>query len=307
MRLCSALVVGLELLALNALAVPLQDPTPALSVSALVAYPPDGQLHPGSVALIVVRSSRPVNRVAAEAFDRAVAFWPTGDAREWRAFLGVGLDVRPGLYEIVVNVNEGPASAVTHRMPLTVAAKTFETRRLSVPDRFVNPPASLAERIAREARLLADTFSRVRVERLWRGPFDAPVGGGATSSFGRLTILNGKPGGRHQGADFRAAEGTPVKAPNSGLVVLAGDLYYSGNTVVVDHGYGLFSLLAHLSRMAVTVGSPVARGEVVGESGSTGRVTGPHLHWAVRLGPLSVDPLSLVSAAAAEEADPATP
>jgi murein DD-endopeptidase MepM/ murein hydrolase activator NlpD len=186
-------------------------------------------------------------------------------------------------------------------------ARKFETRRLQVSEQFVNPPASLGERIAREARLLADTFNSVRTERLWRGPFGVPVTGSATSSFGRLTILNGKPGGRHQGADFRAAEGTPVRAPNSGVVVLAEDLYYSGNTVVVDHGYGLFSLLAHLSRMAVPAGSPVARGDVLGVSGSTGRVTGPHLHWAVRLGSLSVDPMSLLNAAAAADSNPTTP
>jgi murein DD-endopeptidase MepM/ murein hydrolase activator NlpD len=130
---------------------------------------------------------------------------------------------------------------------------------------------------------------------LWHGQFDAPVPGTATSSFGRLTITNGKPAGRHQGADFRAATGTPVKAPNAGRVVLAQDLYFAGNTVIIDHGLGVFSLLAHLSRIAVRPGEIVARGDVVGESGATGRVTGPHLHWAVRLGDISVDPIALIS------------
>jgi murein DD-endopeptidase MepM/ murein hydrolase activator NlpD len=111
--------------------------------------------------------------------------------------------------------------------------------------------------------------------------------------------MNGQPRGRHQGADFRAATGTPVLAPNAGRVVLAADLYFSGNTVIIDHGLGMFSLLAHLSRIAVAPGASVARGDLLGESGSTGRVTGPHLHWALRLGDASVDPLAVVAAVAA--------
>jgi murein DD-endopeptidase MepM/ murein hydrolase activator NlpD len=111
-------------------------------------------------------------------------------------------------------------------------------------------------------------------------------------------VLNGKPGSRHQGADFRATTGTPVRAPNAGIVVLASDLYFAGNTVVLDHGCGLVSLFAHLSRMAVETGNRVGRGDLLGEAGATGRVTGPHLHWAMRLHGTSVDPLSLSVAVA---------
>jgi murein DD-endopeptidase MepM/ murein hydrolase activator NlpD len=131
---------------------------------------------------------------------------------------------------------------------------------------------------------------------LWEGPFVAPVPGPSNSAFGRLSVFNGKPGSRHQGADFQANAGTPVIAPNAGVVVLASDLYFSGNTVVVDHGEGLFSLMAHLSRVAVEPGASVGKGDRLGDVGATGRVTGPHLHWAVRLGGVSVDPLSLMAA-----------
>jgi murein DD-endopeptidase MepM/ murein hydrolase activator NlpD len=124
----------------------------------------------------------------------------------------------------------------------------------------------------------------------------APVPGQATSTFGRLSVYNGKPGSRHQGTDFRVASGTPIVAPNAGVIALASDLYFSGNTVVIDHGEGLFSLMAHLSRLAVEVGSTVAKGDRLGDAGATGGVTGPHLHGAVRLREVSVDPLSLVAA-----------
>jgi murein DD-endopeptidase MepM/ murein hydrolase activator NlpD len=176
-----------------------------------------------------------------------------------------------------------------------------------VEPRFVTPPAAERQRIEEERHLLANTFGRATPDRLWRGPFATPVDGAGTSSFGRLTLLNGRPNGRHQGADFRAALGTPVRAPNSGRIVLVADLYFAGTAVVIDHGLGLFSLFAHLERAAVEVGAVVARGDLIGEAGATGRVTGPHLHWAVRLGEISVDPLSVMATTAAmTEPEPAS-
>jgi murein DD-endopeptidase MepM/ murein hydrolase activator NlpD len=107
-------------------------------------------------------------------------------------------------------------------------------------------------------------------------------------------VFNGQSRGSHSGADFLSPAGTPVKAPNAGRVVLARDLYYTGNTVIIDHGLGLFSLLAHLSQIDVKAGDTVAAGDVIGKVGATGRVTGPHLHWTVRDNNARVDPLSLL-------------
>jgi murein DD-endopeptidase MepM/ murein hydrolase activator NlpD len=111
-----------------------------------------------------------------------------------------------------------------------------------------------------------------------------------------LSVLNGVSRGRHQGADFRATTGTPVVAPNAGRIALVADHYFSGRTVVIDHGGGLLSLFAHFSRVAVKTGELVKAGDQLGDAGATGRVTGPHVHWAVRLRGLSVDPLSLMAA-----------
>ena len=192
----------------------------------------------------------------------------------------------------------GPTgAAVATRLALRVQSREFATRRLTVDPRFVDPPIDEGPRIQREQARLDETF-RLLTERLWRGRFVAPVPGRATSSFGRLTVLNAQPRGRHQGADFSAAVGTPVLAPNAGRVALAADVYLSGNTVVLDHGGGLFSLFARLSRTAVAEGAIVATGDRVGDVGATGRVTRPHLHWAVRVGDLSVDPQSLIAALA---------
>ena len=252
-------------------------------------------LQPGSVVLLTVRSSTPLSSLSGQAFGRAVRFWPAAQPLEWRGLVAADLEAKPGTYGVDLAGADARGTPLTGKTRLTVQTKRFETRRLKVDEGFVNPPAAEAERIAREAKQLASLFTQSS-PRTWRGPFVAPVPGEATSSFGRLTVLNGSPRGRHQGADFRAASGTTVLAPNAGRIVLAQDLYFSGNTIVVDHGLGMFSLLAHLSRIDVTTGREVARGDVLGASGATGRVTGPHLHWALRLSEFSVDPLSVIAA-----------
>lgn len=250
-------------------------------------------LSPGSVVLLTVKSSTPMTSLTGQAFGRPVRFWEAG-ALEWQGFVAAALDARPGVYDVDVIGVDAAGIGSSSKKALTVVRKQFETRRLRVDGGFVNPPASEAERIASEAKRLSVLFTQA-TPRAWRGSFQLPVPGTATSSFGRLTVLNGQSRGRHQGADFRAPTGTPVVAPNAGRVVMAEDLYFSGNTVVIDHGLGMFSLLAHLSRIDITAGREVARGERLGVSGATGRVTGPHLHWALRLSEFSVDPLAVVA------------
>jgi murein DD-endopeptidase MepM/ murein hydrolase activator NlpD len=261
---------------------------------ALTATSSSRTLQPGGVVLISVKSAGPaVTTLSGHVFGRPIRFW-TGTPFEWHGLVAADLEAKPGVYHVEMIGATASGAAVTAKTTLTVVRKQFETRRLRVGGEFVNPPVVEAERIASEAKRLAALFSQT-TPRLWRGSFQTPVPGTATSSFGRLTVLNGEPRGRHQGADFRAASGTPVVAPNAGRVVLAEDLYFSGNTIVIDHGLGMFSLLAHLSRIDVAVGDEVARGLALGASGATGRVTGPHLHWALRLSEFSVDPLSVVA------------
>jgi len=153
----------------------------------------------------------------------------------------------------------------------------------------------LLERIREESERLRRIFASVTPERLWRGAFVAPVPGSPSSSFGSRSVLNGQPRSPHSGADFHAPTGTPVKAPNAGKVALAADLYYSGNTVIIDHGFGLYSLFGHLSGFMAKEGEEVPGRKVIGYVGATGRSTGPHLHWAVRLSATRVDPLSLIA------------
>jgi hypothetical protein len=248
-------------------------------------------LQPGELVVLSIVLPQPSDRIHVRAFDREIAAYPDGD-RGWRALVGVDLDVKPGRYRVTVEA--GGAYAPAHH-DLVVVPRTFRTRRLTVNEAFVTPPASEQLRIDREAALLAGVWQAPAAERLWTDPFVRPVPQEANSAFGTRSIFNGKPRNAHGGADFLSPAGTPIHSPNAGRVAVARNLYFSGNTVIVDHGLGLFSMLAHMSAIDVHEGDRVVAGQILGRVGATGRVTGPHLHWAVRASGARVDPLSLLA------------
>lgn len=251
-------------------------------------------LHPGEVVVLNVRIDGPTRSLTGSAFGHELRFFPAGPANVSSALIGVDLTVDPGAHPVTVRA-EGAGGAVDERTyTLEIEPKQFPTRELTVNPSFVDPPAEVIERIQREARQLAAIFPVASADRLWSGGFLRPVPGAATSAFGRRSVFNGQPRSPHSGADFRAAEGTPILAPNDGVVVLAADLYFSGNVVILDHGWGLYSYFAHLSAIDVAEGDPVSQGDTVGKVGATGRVTGPHLHWTVRLNDARVDPVALM-------------
>ena len=262
---------------------------------ALTVSPPATVLHTGDAVLISVEASSPLTALEGEAFGRSASFWAAAGERRWFGLIGIDVDARPGTYDLVVHGTSDRGTAHA-RVSLPVQERRVETRRIRVAERFMNPPQEEAARIAADAQRLAQVFAQSQPTRLWHGPFTPPVPGSSTSGFGRLTVMNNVPRGRHRGVDFRAQEGTPVYAPNAGVVVLAADLYFTGNTVILDHGAGLYSLFAHFSSLAVEEGMQVAGGDLMGKAGATGRVTGPHVHWAVRLKDATIDPLSLISA-----------
>jgi murein DD-endopeptidase MepM/ murein hydrolase activator NlpD len=251
-------------------------------------------IRPGEVLLVTVTAPAADAPITVHAFGRE---WPVYavDAGRWRALVGIDLETRPGRYTIAVTSASGRAAH-----PVDVQRHAFPTRRLTVDPDLVNPPPEMRERIDRETRELNDAWRVSSADRLW-STFVRPVPDEANSAFGTRSFYNGEARSPHAGADFLSPAGRPVKAPAGGRVVLAGNRYFTGNTVVIDHGMGLFSLLAHLSEIDVQTGATVAAADVVGKVGATGRVTGPHLHWTVRLNHTRVDPLSLlfVSGAAA--------
>jgi murein DD-endopeptidase MepM/ murein hydrolase activator NlpD len=250
-------------------------------------------LTPGEMVVLTITppaSVAGINDVTVTAFGRDVGVFRVD--RAWQALVGIDLDVKPGTHPVTIEADGGRFRTT---YDLIVKPRRFPTRRLTVDESFVNPPASERDRIERETKLLNDTWKSPAHERLWTEPFVRPVAEAANSRFGTRSIFNGVPRNPHGGADFLSPSGTPVHAPTAGRIVVARNLYFSGNTIVIDHGLGLFSTLAHLSVMEVREGDRVSAGQLVGRVGATGRVTGPHLHWAIRASGARVDPLGVLA------------
>ena len=164
-------------------------------------------------------------------------------------------------------------------------------------DKYVSPPSQVLERIRTEAALMRSIYAIYTAEWLAEGVFLIPTDDKAVPNFGERRVFNNQPRSPHSGVDISSPLGTTVKASNSGRVVLAHELYYAGNTVVIDHGLGVFTFYCHFSKILVEKGDQVKKGQAIGEVGATGRVTGPHLHWSLRVRGSRVDPFSLLSLA----------
>ena len=178
---------------------------------------------------------------------------------------------------------------------VAVARRRSSSERLRADPDFVTPPDSVAPRVASDRELVRDLHRRSHdVPRLWQEPFRLPRPGPTGDGFGMRRIFNGRLRSRHLGVDFSGRRGDSVVATNRGVVAYAGDLYFSGTTIFLEHGAGLVTAYLHLSRVLVVPGDTVSPGQLIGLVGATGRVTGPHLHWSASYGSLAVDPLSLV-------------
>lgn len=199
-----------------------------------------------------------------------------------------------GPRRLVVRVSATPDSTVLLRRTVRVSNHRFPSTSLKVARRYSRPPDAVRERIERERELVAEALSSTAEEWLWRGRFTWPRPYRVTSPFGQRRVFNGETRGRHWGLDLAGRVGDPVRAAARGRVVLARHLYYSGNTVLLDHGHGVVTGYAHLSEITVPTGDTVSSGRVIGEVGATGRVTGPHLHWTLQVGGVRLDASSLM-------------
>ncbi|MDR1875296.1 MAG: M23 family metallopeptidase [Synergistaceae bacterium] len=197
-------------------------------------------------------------------------------------------DVRAGNYPLVFDFIQDDHH---FRVKCTVnlKAKKYPEEHLKVADKMVNPPAAEAARIKKEAQLAAAARRTMTVKRRWTTPPARPVPGIFTSRYGFRRVYNGVPGGYHGGTDFRAAVGAPVRSPFAGTVILTGDHYYAGKSVYLDSGNGVISLFFHMSEIGVKKGDFIEKGQLIGKSGATGRITGPHLHYGLSLAGQYVD------------------
>ena len=206
----------------------------------------------------------------------------------WVALVGIPLDTAPG--PIAVTVAQEPG-ARAQRLEFVVEPRKYDEQRLQVKNkRHVDPTKEDLERIERERVRIDAALGAYSTERVPELLMTAPVAGERSSSFGLRRFFNGQARNPHSGMDIASPEGTPVMSPAPGRVLDAGDFFFNGNTVFVDHGRGVVTMYCHLSRIDVRTGEEVAAGTPLGLVGATGRVTGPHLHWGVAVIGALVDP-----------------
>jgi murein DD-endopeptidase MepM/ murein hydrolase activator NlpD len=212
-----------------------------------------------------------------------IEFRPDGDG--FSAIAGVNLNRTPGRYALMLG---------SEAIDVTVTRRVYPSSVITVPPKFVEPPKEVQARIEEEVAVKQRVFKASPPDRLWQGPFVAPANTRYTSSFGARRTYNGKTRSVHQGLDYSAAMGTQIVAANAGRVALARDMYFEGGLVVIDHGESIFTLYMHLSEFLVTEGSAIEKGAPIGKSGASGRVTGPHLHFAVQWQGAYLEPSTLL-------------
>lgn len=228
------------------------------------------------------------HKIKAEVIGQDIRLYSTSEPGVYEGMVGIPYEAKPQPILVTVTIDEQVA-----QVPLEVKPGDFEFEKLTVDPNRVKPPAKMMKRIEQEQLELQAIYRNPRGEKLWTGDFKLPLESEITSRFGTRREFNNEKRGYHNGLDLRAKVGTPIRVPATGVVALAKDLYYSGNTVILDHGRGLFTLYAHMSKISVKSGDRVSPGQLIGFSGQTGRVNGPHLHWGAVVSHVKINPLEL--------------
>lgn len=255
-----------------------------------------GGVSQGSLLLTEVTSAKALPAVSSAWDGKAEPLWKEGQKAALRGLIGIDLEKPPGQYDWKISWVGADENLVSCSVPITVRPGKFPTERLKVEKQYVQPNPEQEKRAEEDQTKLRAIYDTVTAERLWDGKFRLPLKDVTTGgNFGRRRVLNGEARSPHAGVDFPAAAGTAVFASQSGKVVLAEELYYSGNTVIIDHGYGIYTMYCHLSQMGVTAGDKAEVGEEIGKVGATGRVTGPHLHWGLTIQKARVNGMQIVA------------
>jgi murein DD-endopeptidase MepM/ murein hydrolase activator NlpD len=237
---------------------------------------------PGGIALIEIPGGDLAPTALIDA--RRAAVIRNGD--RWLAIVGIPLSTKPGPHQLKVATGKE-----TLDVPFEVTDKSYRTQHLTIKnERQVNPAPADLKRIESETKRSDTALSKFTTSGTPVFALQPPIEGQRSDSYGSRRYFNGQPRNPHSGMDIAAAKGTPIHAPASGTVVEAGNFFFNGNTLFIDHGYGLVTMYCHLDEIKVKVGDRLAAGDLVGTVGATGRVTGPHLHWGVALNRAMVDP-----------------
>jgi murein DD-endopeptidase MepM/ murein hydrolase activator NlpD len=290
----NGLRLGLALAAV-VLSVPALEKLQSLSIAGAPVELIFRALQPGEAILVKAKADPAIKSVVLK-FRKQTRRIEIVSGMEAAALFGIDVDTIPGPYPLETSVERLDGSIQTITRELVVERKEFPKSEISLDPKLLVPPPGEAERVKREAELVAAVLSVVSPEWLATEGFESPLPDlEPYPNFGQRRIYNKTSRSTHAGVDIAAPSGTPARASNAGRVVLAAKLYLSGNTVIVDHGLGVFSYYCHFSKLLVKRGDLVRKGDQMALVGSTGRSTGPHLHWSLRLLDSRIDPFSLVA------------
>lgn len=245
----------------------------------------------GSVVLVDIQVPKGLlsdkDEVTGQFEDTKFWFYPAPEKGEgaYEAIVGVPHNHKPGPSEVKVMVKD-----VVHSLPIKISDAKYPSENLKVSKHIVNPKKKDLVQIRSDIAEVGKIYSNIIKQKYWKGPFVLPIDSRVTSIYGTKRVFNGQMKSFHQGMDLKAPMGTPIHAAGAGVVVLAKSLFFTGNTVMVDHGYGVVTLYAHMSELKVKQGDHVDAGQLLGLSGMTGRANGPHLHWGVVINKVKVNP-----------------
>ncbi len=256
------------------------------SMPEITLEPPD--IGQGEVSLLTIKNNgfRPQVRWRG----KKIFLVNRGKNGDWAGFLGADLTVRPGTYKIQIKAGDKNV----YLFLVEVVPSDHGVRRFTVPKKMEALDDETLERVKKESKKVKRLFTGPFDSPLWSGKWIRPVPGIVVSPFGCITIINGIERSPHSGTDFKAADGDPVKAVNRGKAVMVADHFFSGRSVFIDHGGGIQSMYFHLSKVLVKPDQLVEKGDVIGLCGSTGRSTGAHLHFGIRLNGERVSPIGLI-------------
>lgn len=264
--------------------------------TALLAFKSDLKLSPGTVRLLEFPYYGPFNHEELRCNGASIPFVPVhGNARA-RAYISLSYFSADHHVVCSFSFDQGEKKLSLPIQGIHVVVKQYPEEELRVDKKRVHLSKPDEERLKRETEILKRVYEQSAKTLLFDTPFSAPLRSKITTMFGTRRLFNKSKRGEHLGTDFRAPIGTPIKSANSGRVAFVGDHFLSGNTVIVDHGLGIFTVYGHLSKILVNVGDKVSKTTLLGLSGNTGRVSGPHLHWGVKIHGNWVDGFSLMEA-----------
>ncbi len=267
--------------------------TSAATVSEWTVSLKDSRLRPGSVARVDLTPAVAVTSAILSWKETAIPLVLLDGSLT--VFFGIPRDEAAGEQTVDLAVTALDGKVVSYSLPLVILPGEFQVQRLTLPESKVSPNQTSLDRHYREQQTVKAAYSKLQSEPLWRDSFVMPVPGKVVSPFGSQRILNGKPRSAHSGLDLRAALGQPVITTAAGKIILTADHFFTGKSVYIDHGMGIVSMYFHLDEIAVSVGDVVKAEQIIGQAGSTGRSTAPHLHWGVRVHDCMIDPLTLLA------------